>query len=393
MVVPLVDLKAQYRSLKGEIDIAISRVLSRASFVHGEEVALFEREFAEYCDVREAVGVASGSDALRLALLACEVGPGHEVITTPVTFAATLEAISQVGATPVFADVDPETSNLDPEMMRSAITERTSAVLSTHLFGNPADMDSICDIAEAHGLRVIEDATQAHGARYRGKSVGTIGDVGCFSFYPTNNLGAFGDAGIVVTDDLQIADKVRLLRDHGRRENNHEHLCLGFNSRMDTLQAAVLRVKLPLLEKWNAHRRVIASVYRQRLQDLDLVLPPDGPHLEPSYQSFVIRTPHRGHLRRALTSVGIHTEISFYVPLHLQPACSHLGCQMGDFPNSERFVKEALSLPMSAHLSLDQVHHVCRAISKAFIQVAIVSGSPSSEMRAIVELEPDYVER
>ena len=364
MTVPLLDLRAQYFSLKGEIDAAISGVLARMSFVHAEEVALFEREFARFCEAREAIGVASGSEALRLALLACGIGPGDEVITTPLTFIATVEAICHVGAKPVFVDVDPKAWNIDTARIEGATTERTKAVVPVHLYGNPADMDGIRDIAARHGLRVIEDAAQAHGARYKGQRVGAIGDVGCFSFCPSTNLGAFGEAGMVVTNDPEIAEQIRLLRDHGRIDR-YEHVCVGFNCRMDAIQAAVLRIKLRRLDTWNARRRAIASAYRVLLRGKGLELPPESRFVEPVYHRFVIRSSRRGHIRRVLTSAGIETGIHFPIPVHLQPAYRHLGCRTGDFPASERAAREILSLPIFPELTDGQVHEVARCFSQA----------------------------
>lgn len=364
MTIRLVDLRAQYLSFKGEIDAAIDGVLARASFVRGDEVALFERAFATFCGVKEAVGVASGSDALRLALIVCEVGPGDEVVTTPLTFVATAEAIFQAGAKPVFADIDSDTLNLDPVQVRRVITEKTKAILPVHLYGNPVDMDGLLEIAARHGLRVIEDAAQAHGARYKDQRVGTMGDAGCFSFYPTYNLGAFGDAGMVVTNNSRVAERIRLLRDHGR-QGKYEHLRVGFNSRMDALQAAVLQVKLTRLDGWNARRRAIASGYRKLLSDSGLGLPSEDPWVEPVYHRFVVRTPRRGHTRRLLTSANIETGMHFPIPVHLQPAFRQLGYQLGDFPVSERAAQEVLSLPMYPELTDGQVHEVARSLRQA----------------------------
>lgn len=368
MTIPLVDLKAQYRSIKGSIDEAISRVVSRANFIQGEEVTLFERGFAKFCGAEEAIGVSSGTEALRLALLACGIGPGDEVITTPFTFIATVGAISQVGATPVFVDVEPESCNLDTRKIELAITERTRAIVPVHLYGMPVDMDGVTAIARQYGLKVIEDAAQAHGAKYKGKRAGTMGDVGCFSFYPSKNLGAYGDAGIVVTDDPEIAGEIRLLRDHGRREK-YEHLRAGANSRLDTLQAAILGVKLGWLSKWNTRRRAIASAYRRLLQDEDLVLFREDSESEAVYHLFVLRTAQRGHLRRVLKASGIDTGIHYPIPLHLQPAFSHLGYQIGDFPESERAAQEVLSLPMYPELTDSQVNQVAEAIKKATLSL------------------------
>jgi len=371
MTVPLVDLKAQYLSIKEAIDEAINHVITRANFIQGEEVALFEREFARYCGVKEAVAVSSGTEALRLALVACGIGQGDEVVTTPFTFIATAEAISQVGASPVFVDIDPITCNLDPKKVEWAVSKKTKAIIPVHLYGRPADMDGICAVARKYNLKVIEDAAQAHGARYKGKRVGTFGEVACFSFYPGKNLGAYGDAGMLVTNNAAIAERVRLLRDHGRKEK-YEHLYVGFNSRMDTIQAAVLRVKLMYLDRWNARRRVLASVYRGLLRDLDLFVPPEDTHYESVYHLFVIRTPLRAHLRRVLRAAGVDTGIHYPIPLHLQPAYRHLGYQIGDFPESERAAREVLSLPLYPELPEDQVHRIAGIIARA--------GAPSSEV-------------
>lgn len=363
MAIPLVDLKAQYISIQKEIDAAISRVLARADFIHGREVAQFEEEFAAYCGVKEAVGVASGTEALRLALLACGIGEGDEVITTPFTFIATASAISQVGATPVFVDIDPLTRNLDPHRIEAAITERTRAILPVHLYGNPAEMDPICKLAARFGLKIVEDAAQAHGALYHGRRVGSIGDVACFSFYPAKPLGAYGDAGIVVTDDPQISDMVRLLRDHGRK-GKYEHLMLGSNSRLDTLQAAILRVKLQRLDEWNERRRTIASMYRELLSHVpDLLLPVQDSSSEAVYHLFVIGSTKREYLRRSLGATDIATGIHYPIPLHLQPAYRHLGFQVGSFPEAERAASEVLSLPIYPELSDNQVHKIAEATS------------------------------
>ena len=368
MTVPFVDLRAHNHSIRGAIDSAVDRVISRSNFIQGEEVGLFEREFADYCGVREAIGVSSGTEAVRLSLLACRVGPGDEVITTPFTFIATAEAVSQVGATPVFVDVDPESCNLDPRGIEAAITDRTKAILPVHLYGRPANMGSICAIAKAHGLRVIEDAGQAHGAKYEGVRTGGMGDVGAFSFYPSMNLGAFGDAGMMVTNDPEKAEEARLLRDHGRKEK-YEHLRLGFNGRLDTLQAAVLRVKLTRLDRWTASRQAIAATYRRLLQNEDIRLFADDNGTESVHHLFVIRTGQRGHLRRSLTASGIETGVHYPIALHLQPAYRHLGYQIGDFPESERAAREVLSLPMFPELTDGQVHQVSEAVIEALSPV------------------------
>lgn len=364
MTIPLVDLRAQTDSLRGAIDGAMNRVISRGNFIQGEDVSLFEREFAEFCGAEEAIGVSSGTEALRLALLACGVKPEDEVITTPFTFIATAAAISQVGATPVFVDVEPDTCNMDPRLIEAAVTKKTKAILPVHLYGRPANMDDICAVAQRHGLKVIEDSAQAHAARYRGKRTGSLGIAACFSFYPAKNLGAFGDAGMVVTSDPQIAEEVRLLRDHGRKEK-YEHLRVGSNSRLDTLQAAILRVKLPWLEKWTARRQAIAETYRSMLQNEDLTLLAENDEVYQSgYHLFVVQTPQRGQLRRALAALGIETGIHYPIPLHMQPAYRHLGHQLGDFPVSERAAQEVLSLPMYPELPEGHVREVAEAVKQ-----------------------------
>jgi dTDP-4-amino-4,6-dideoxygalactose transaminase len=363
--IPLVDLKAQYHSIKGEIDSVIERVLDHAEFILGEEVSSFEKEFARFCGAQEAVGVASGTEALRLALLACGVGPGDEVITTPFTFIATAEAVSHVGARPVFVDVEPRSLNLDPKQVERALTKRTKAILPVHLYGRPADMDPLWDIAHAHKLWLIEDAAQAHGASYKGKRVGTIGHAGCFSFYPGKNLGAYGDAGMLVTNNRDIAERVRLLRDHGRK-TKYEHSRVGSNSRLDALQAAILRVKLRKLERWNARRRSLANSYRELLASLGLILPPpDSDSFTSVYHLFVVRVSSRDSVREALANEGIATGIHYPIPLHLQPAYRSLGYRRGDFPVSEQAANSVLSLPLYPELPKASVLRVVRAFTMA----------------------------
>ncbi len=364
MKVPFVDLKAQYATIHAEIDAAIKRVIDRTSFIGGEEVAAFDQEFAAYCEARAAVGVSNGTEALRLALMACDIGPGDEVITTPFTFIATSEAIVQVGATPVFVDIDPKTRNIDASLIAGAITPRTRAVIPVHLYGYPAEMDAICRIARQHGLKVIEDAAQAHGARFKGTRVGNFGDATCFSFYPGKNLGAYGDAGAVVTNDEALATRIRLLRDHGRLEK-YEHQIIGYNSRLDGIQAAILRVKLQRLDQWNAARRQHNHVYRELLQDLPVVLPFEQANVEPVYHLFVVSSPARDKIRAALEKDGVSTGVHYPLPLHLQPALKHLGYGQGDFPESERAAKEVLSLPMFPEMTEAQSHAVAYALKKA----------------------------
>ena len=367
MTIPLVDLKAQYLSIQDEIDGAIQRVVDSTSFIMGPDVRAFEDEFARFCGVRYAVGVDSGTAALHLAFLTCDIGLGDEVITTPHTFIATIGMLGRVGARPVFVDIDPRTYNMDPAKIEAAITERTKAVMPVHLYGQPAEMDLILEIADKHGLKVIEDAAQAHGAEYKGRRAGSMGHVAIFSFYPGKNLGAYGDAGAVVTDDGEIAEKVRLLRNHGRRDK-YEHLLQGFNYRIDTLQAAILRAKLAHLEEWNEARRRRAAAYRGLLGDLDLVLPYEPEHVRAVYHLFVVRLQERDALAKYLRERGISTGIHYPIPLHLQPACRHLGYKEGDFPITEECARQVLSLPMYPELTQAQIQEVVRAI-KEFLEV------------------------
>jgi dTDP-4-amino-4,6-dideoxygalactose transaminase len=366
MTIPLVDLKAQYLSIKDEIDAAIQRVVDSTSFILGPDVRAFEEKFAEFCGVQHVVGVDSGTAALHLAFLTCDIGPGDEVITTPHTFVATIGMLGRVGARPVFVDIDPRTYNMDPTRIEAAITERTKAIMPVHLYGQPAEMDPILEIVDKYGLKVIEDAAQAHGAEYKGRRAGSMGHVAIFSFYPGKNLGAYGDAGAVVTDNGEIAEKVRLLRNHGRRKK-YEHLLQGFNYRIDTLQAAILRAKLTHLEEWNEARRRRAATYRDLLGDLDLVLPYEPEHVRAVYHLFVVRLQERDALREHLKDRGVSTGIHYPIPLHLQPAYRHLGYKEGDFPITEECARQVLSLPMYPELSREQMEEVARAI-KEFLE-------------------------
>jgi len=363
MGVPLVDLKAQYLSIKDEIDEAIGRVFSNCDFVLGEEVRRFENEFAAFCGAQHAVGVASGTAALHLALRACEVGPGDEVITTAFTFIATAEAISHCGARPVFVDIDQRTCNIDPSRIEAVITEKTKAIIPVHLYGQPAAMDSILAIAREYSLRVIEDAAQAHGAEYKSRKVGTLGDTACFSFYPSKNLGAYGDAGAVVTNDQRIADTVRLLRNHGRSEKN-THLVEGFGERLDALQAAVLRVKLAHLSEWIRNRLRIAHLYNELLSDfVDITTPYQAPEGSHAYHLYVIRTQKREQLREWLAERAISTGIHYPTPLHLQPAYKWIGHREGDFPVAELVARQVLSLPIYPEIASRQIEKVTDAIA------------------------------
>lgn len=363
-MIPLVDLQAQYRALKPEIDAAMQAVIDSSAFINGPQVKSFEAAFAAFCGARHAVGCQSGTAALHLALLACGIGPGDEVIVPSMTFIATAEMIGRLGARPVFADVDARTANLDPAALEGAITKHTRAVIPVHLYGQPAEMDAILEIARRHGLRVIEDAAQAHGAEYRGRRVGTMGDAATFSFYPGKNLGAYGDAGAVVTDDESIARQVRLLRNHGR-QTKYTHECEGFNYRLDTLQAAVLEVKLRHLESWNDARRQWAGRYRSSLAGLPLELPYEPDHVRAVYHLFVVRVRRRDQVLAHLKARGIEAGVHYPVPLHMQPAYSHLGYRPEDLPVSRAIADEVLSLPLYPEMSDAHLDAVTGALREA----------------------------
>jgi len=357
--IPLVDVRAQYQELRAEIDAAVQRVIDSGQFILGPEVAAFEAAFGEFVGAPRAVGVASGTAALHLALLACGVGPGDEVITTPHTFIATAEAISHTGATPVFADIDPVTYTLDPERVESAVTPRTKAIVPVHLYGHPADMAPLGEIAERHGLRIVEDAAQAHGAAYRGVPCGSIGALAAFSFYPGKNLGAFGDAGAVTGTNDELLARVRKLRDHGR-VTKYEHDEVGFGERLDSLQAAILATKLTRLAAWNDARRCIADRYSEMLSGAPVEVPVERPGATHVYHLYVIRAPRRDELLTALGQRGIGAGIHYPVPLHRQPAYREL--EAGPFPETERASDEILSLPMYPHMTNDQVDRVVEAV-------------------------------
>ncbi|MCA9968636.1 MAG: DegT/DnrJ/EryC1/StrS family aminotransferase [Anaerolineales bacterium] len=359
--VPFVDLGIQHVALAAEIEAGMAEVMRKTNFILGEEVTLFENEFAAYCEVGHAIGVDSGTSALELALRAFDIGPGDEVITAANTFIASALAISNCGATPVLVDIDPDTYNIDPQKIEAAITPRTRAIIPVHLYGQPADMDAILDIARRHGLRVIEDACQAHGARHNGKRAGSLGDAAAFSFYPAKNLGAYGDGGIVVTNDPEVADAVQMLRNYGQRRK-YEHLILGYNRRLDTLQAAVLRVKLQHLDGYNAARRQHAAHYGELLADGPVVIPVESPFAEPVYHLYVVRTDKREDLQAYLQARNIHTGIHYPIPIHLQPAYKELGYQQGDFPVTEAYADTILSLPMYPELDPEAVAYVAHTI-------------------------------
>lgn len=362
MRVPFVDLNAQYRSIQHEMDRAMLQVVASSQFILGPDVRLFEEEFAAYCDARYAIGVDSGTSALELALRALDVGPGDEIITAANTFIATVLAIWATGARPVLVDVDPAIYTMSIPGIERVITSRTRAIVPVHLYGQPADMDPILDLADRHGLAVLEDACQAHGARYKGKRVGSLGDVAAFSFYPAKNLGCYGDGGMVVTDSPQIAESVRLLREYGQRQK-YVHVVKGYNRRLDTLQAAVLRTKLPHLDEWNAARRAHARQYNRLLAESGLILPAEAGYAEHIYHLYVVRTAHRDALQGYLKECGIGTGIHYPIPIHLQEAFQDLGYTAGSFPVTEQCAAEALSLPMYAELD-DQVGQVTERISE-----------------------------
>ena len=362
--VPLVDLTAQYEAIRPEIDAAIARVLSGAEFIMGPDVAAFEAEFAAFCGAEHCVGVGSGTAALELALRALEIGPGDEVITSAHTFIATAEAISAVGATPVFADIDPVIYTLAADAVAERVTPRTRAVIPVHLYGQPAEMDAIMGVAQRFGLAVIEDAAQAHAATWNGRTVGTLADVACFSFYPGKNLGAYGDAGAITTGSAKIAERVRLLRNHGRRDK-YVHDVIGFGHRLDTLQAAILRVKLRHLPAWTAARRRLAAIYCQLLAGSDVVLPTPAAQAEPAWHLFVVLVQERDRVLAALKQAGIGAGVHYPVPLHLQPAYAGLGYRQGDLPVTERVAATCLSLPLFAEMSDAQQRRVVEALRAA----------------------------
>jgi dTDP-4-amino-4,6-dideoxygalactose transaminase len=359
--IPLVDLKAQYTALRPEIDAAIARVIANSSFIMGPEVRAFEEAFAAWCQARYAVGVSSGTAAIELTLRALGVGPGDEVITTPFTFIATAEAISAVGAAPVFADIQAATYNLDPAAVEAAITPRTRALLPVHLYGQPADMPALAAIAQRHGLFLIEDAAQAHGAEIEGRRVGSLGHAACFSFYPGKNLGAYGDGGAVTTDDEALAGRLRKLRDHGR-VSKYVHDEIGYGHRLDALQAAILAAKLPHLDAANAARRRLAARYRELLADTNLVLPfvPDG--VTPVWHLYVVRTPRRDDVLASLKAQNIEAGIHYPLPLHLQPAYRGLGLGPGSFPVAEAAAQQVLSLPLFPEMTDEQQKRVAAVL-------------------------------
>ena len=364
-VVPLVDLRAQYETLGPEIEQAVCLVLQRGDYILGEDLDHFEHEFARYCGTRYAIGVSSGFAALRIALESAGVGVGDEVITVANTFVATVLAIHHAGATPVLVDVDPATANLDPQLLKHAVTPRTRAIIPVHLYGHPAEMKSVLDFANRHGLIVIEDAAQAHGAEFESRRVGGFGTAGCFSFYPSKNLGAAGDGGMIVTDDEPLAQKARMLRNYGQTVK-HQVQCVGTNDRLDTIQAAILRVKLRWLDRWNDRRRAHAAFYTRRLAGLPLETPTEIPGSRHVYHLYVIRTPHRDALASYLGEKGIVTGIHYPVPIHRHSAFGDQDFSRLSFPETERLSQTSLSLPMYAELTEPQITRVCDVVRDFF---------------------------
>ena len=363
--VPFVDLAVQHAALDEEVNAEIAAVLRRTDFILGQSVAAFEEEFADYSSTQYAVGVDSGTSALELALRAYDVGPGDEVITAANTFIATALAISYVGATPVLVDIDPQTYMIDPSLIEQAITPNTKVIIPVHLYGQPADMEPILAIAKRHGLIVIEDACQAHGAKYNGVRVGSLGDAAAFSFYPAKNLGAYGDGGMVVTNDAKIDHALRMLRNYGQSEK-YRHEIRGYNRRLDTVQAAILRVKLRRLDGWNALRRRHASQYHEQLSVMGsfVELPTVADYAESVYHLYVVRVAERDDLMSYLSELGIQTGIHYPVPIHLQPAYQDLGYGKGQFPVAEGHADQIVSLPMYPELPPDSIDCVCAAIGQ-----------------------------
>lgn len=365
-MIPFVDLKAQYNTIKEEINTAVLKVLESTQFVLGNEVTAFEKEFVGYCGADYGIAVNTGTSALHLALLAAGVGPGDEVITVPFTFVATVAAICYTGATPVFVDINPVSYTIDVNQIEKAITERTKAILPVHLYGQAADMEPILEIAHRHGLTVIEDAAQAHGAEYKGQRVGSIGDFGCFSFYPGKNLGAYGEAGMVVTNNPKYVRTIQMLRDWGQ-ERRYQHVLKGYNYRMDGIQGAILRVKLRYLDAWTDVRRELAARYDELLVNSGVTTPTVMPYSYHVYHIYAVRSPQRDTLQQSLQEQGIQTGIHYPIPVHLQPAYADLGYQAGAFPHAEAASQEVLSLPIYAELTTELQTQVVSAVRASLI--------------------------
>ncbi|HQL23350.1 MAG TPA: DegT/DnrJ/EryC1/StrS family aminotransferase [candidate division Zixibacteria bacterium] len=365
MKVPYLDLQAQYQSIKDDIAAAVQRVLDSSTYVLGPSVREFEEAFARYCGTAHCAGVNSGTRALVLALRALEIGPGDEVVTAANTFVATVAAIAHTGAHPVLVDIDPRTRTIDPRLLPMALSRRTRAVIPVHLYGRPADMEAIMRLAEKYEVSVVEDAAQAHGARYRGRRIGSFGRLAAFSFYPGKNLGAYGEAGAVTTDDPELDRRLRMLRDHGS-ERKYYHDLVGYNARMEGIQGAVLGVKLRRLDQWNEARRRVAARYDELLRDLPVTTPPVDPEVEPVYHLYVIETERRDALQAFLAERGVPTLIHYPVPVHLQRGYDFLGRRKGDFPVAERQAEQILSLPIFPEMTEAQVDYVAAQIQAFF---------------------------
>jgi dTDP-4-amino-4,6-dideoxygalactose transaminase len=367
MKVPYFDLKTQYADLREHIREALDRVCQNASFILGEEVEKFEDSFAELCGVKHCVGLNSGTSALHLALITAGIGAGDEVVTTSNTFIATAEAICYTGAKPVFADIDPTTANIDPQEIERAITKQTRAIIPVHLYGRPAEMDKISEIGARHRLLVIEDACQAHGAKYNGKPVGGLGHAAAFSFYPPKNLGAYGEGGALTTNDDEVAKLARSLRTHGE-SSRYLHKYIGYNYRMDGFQAAVLNVKIKHLDEWTKKRQAHAEIYRQVLTGSDVKLPEDSPDNECVYHLFVVYVENRDHVRAELEKRGVETAVHYPVPIHLQEAFAHLGYKKGSLPNTERACERVISMPIFPELTEEQVQYAASSLAEVVAQ-------------------------
>lgn len=366
MTIPLLDLKAQYQTIREDIQKAIDQVLESGQFIMGPEVKKLEEEVAAYCGVKHAIGVGNGTDALLLALDAKGIGTGDEVITTPFTFFATAEVVSQLGATPVFVDIDPETYNLDVEQIRQKFNEKTKAIIPVHIFGQPANMDEIMLFAEENGLFVLEDAAQAIGSEYHGKKIGSWGHAATFSFFPTKNLGGYGDGGMIVTNDDDLAEKMRILRAHGSYPKKYYHSTLGYNSRLDELQAAILRVKFRHLDQWNDARREKASWYDQKLADLPIKIPFHAPDRKHIYHLYIVQAEERDALMKHLKENGVSTGVYYPLPLHLQEVYKDLEYEEGSIPTAEYVSKRTLALPLYPEMTEAQVDQVVQVIKQFF---------------------------
>ncbi|MBF0570192.1 MAG: DegT/DnrJ/EryC1/StrS family aminotransferase [Candidatus Omnitrophica bacterium] len=364
MSVPFIDFTKQNEKIKAEVDAGWKVVIEKSSFIMGPQVKAFEEEFAKYCGVKYAAGVNSGTDALYLALAALEIGPGDEVVLPTYTFIATALCVSYTGAKVVFADIEPVTYNICPESLKKVITPKTKAIIPVHLYGQMADMDEIKAIADKKGIAIIEDSCQAHGTRYKGKKSGSIGKAGCFSFYPTKGLGAWGDGGIVVTNDEKVNYMVNMLRDYGRTDR-YSHKMKGHNSRLDTMQAIVLSAKLKFLDEWNEMRKKAAAVYAKELAGSGVVVPRNAPDREHVYQTYAIRVKNREKVMEALKQKGVSSLIHYPIPIHLQEAYADAGCKKGDFPVAEKVCEEILSLPMFPHMTSVQVQEVTKALKES----------------------------